>query len=129
MNRPQLNILIADDEPLMRGLLTSYLQTTLDHKIFKAVDGNEALNFYTARKDDIHIVFLDIEMPRINGLEVLSKIKAINPNVFVVMVSAFSSIENVKTAMAAGVNGFIVKPYTNAKIDEVLSNYEKVTSA
>lgn len=125
MQDKQLKIIIADDEPLMRGLLTSYLSKECNHKIFKAIDGKEALSLYQTHEDEINIVFLDIEMPKLNGLEVLREIRAINPKAYVVIISGVGTMENVKEAINAGVNGFIAKPFTNGKVAEALSNYFK----
>ena len=123
MYKGKLKILIADDEPLMRGLLTSYLSKECHHDILKAQDGKEALSLYRKYAKAIDITFLDIEMPKLNGLEVLSAIREVNPDAYVVILSGASNIENVKTAIAAGVNGFIAKPYTNNKIAEALKNF------
>lgn len=118
-----LKILIADDEPLMRGLLTSYLAKECRHEITKVKDGKEALEFYQIHHKDIDFTFLDIDMPKVDGLTVLQKMRAINPNAYVVIISGVGTMKNVKAAIAAGVNGFIAKPYTNCKIEETLDNY------
>ena len=125
MNHQALNILVADDEALMRGLLTSFLTNECNHKVIKSQDGKEALREFKLHADDIDIVFLDIEMPKMDGLETLEKIRAINPDAYVVILSGAGYMENVKKAIAAGVNGFIVKPYNNNKILEAIENYKR----
>lgn len=125
MQSEPLKIIVADDEPLMRGLLTSYLSKECKHEIHKAVDGREALNLYKTHAEEIDIIFLDIEMPKLNGLEVLKEVRAINAEAYVVIISGVGTLSNVKSAIDAGVNGFIVKPFTNGKIAEALSNYYK----
>lgn len=120
-----LNILIADDEPLMRGLLTSYLFKECNHKMFRTKDGKEALTTYQNHHSEIDLILLDLDMPKMNGFEVLEQVRKINPNAYVVIISGIGTMEIVKKAIAAGVNGFIAKPYTNCKIDESLKNYYK----
>jgi two-component system chemotaxis response regulator CheY len=129
MFHKSLNILIADDEPLMRGLLTSYLGKECHHNITKAKDGKEALEIYQLHHRDIDFIFLDIDMPKVDGLTALKQIREINPNAYVVIISGVGTMKNVRTAIAAGVNGFIAKPYTNGKIGETLDNYFKYMAA
>lgn len=125
MSYKQLKILIADDEPLMRGLLTSYLFKECHHQMFRAKDGREAIGLYHNHHEEIDIVFLDLDMPKMNGFEVLEYIRNINPKAYVVIISGIGTLEVVKKAISAGVNGFIAKPYTNCKIEESLDNYHK----
>lgn len=125
MYHQSLKILIADDEPLMRGLLTSYLAKECRHHIQKCKDGKEAIDLYKLHHRDIDFVFLDIDMPKLDGLQVLKQMRDINPQAYVVIISGVGTLKNVKAAIDAGVNGFIAKPYTNCKIGETLDNYLK----
>lgn len=125
MSFKQLKILVADDEPLMRGLLTSYLFKECHHQMYRAKDGKEALMLYQKHCDEIDLILLDLDMPKMDGFEVLAHVRKINPKAYVVIISGIGTLEVVKKAIAAGVNGFIAKPYTNCKIAEVLSNYQK----
>ena len=115
-------ILIADDLGLSRGILRTML-LKLDYvNIDEAWPGRKAVARYTAGNPDV--VFLDINMPDGNGIETLIKIKVLNPEAFVVMVSAESSYDNVRTAMETGANAFLVKPYQSGRIVEILEKYE-----
>jgi len=125
MSDRKLKILIADDEPLMRGLLCSYLVEECKYEVYKASDGKEALQLYVQYREELDMIFLDIEMPKVNGLRVLKEIHTLDPNAYVVIVSGVGNLDNVKAAIAAGVNGFIVKPFTNNKIAEAIGNYLK----
>ncbi|MDC2888258.1 response regulator [Psychrosphaera algicola] len=69
------------------------------------------------------IIFLDIELPKSNGQQILKEMRLIKPNAFVVMVSAHSSADNVKTSIELGASGFVVKPFTSQKIRSVLKRY------
>ena len=71
------------------------------------------------------LVYLDIELPHISGLEVLKKIRETMPDITVVIVSGESSTENVTTAIKIGANGFIVKPFNSGRILDTLQSYLK----
>lgn len=123
MQDKKLTALIADDEPLMRDMLGSYLKTECHFDVLMSRDGEQALTLFQKHSEDIDITFLDIEMPKLDGLEVLREIRKINPLAYVVILSGAGNFKNVTAAAAAGMDGFIVKPYSNNKIDEALKNY------
>lgn len=119
-----INILVADDIAAMRGVLKEILYEHGYENVTEAFNGEDTLlKFHLF--NNFHMVMLDINMPIKNGMQVLKEIRAENPNVFVVMVSADSSTEIIKSSLALGVNGFIVKPYTAAKIGGVIHKFEE----
>jgi response regulator of citrate/malate metabolism len=71
------------------------------------------------------MLFVDIEMPGINGFETLKAILQDSPDQYIVMISAHSTLENVKKAIEYGARGFIVKPYTGAKVRDILEKYTR----
>ena len=102
-------VLIVDDIPVNIILLKTMLART-NVKILTAVNGQEALD--TVRQLRPQVVLLDIQMPILNGLEVLKEIKA-DPNlkdIAVIMVSAYTSSEDIEQSMSLGASGFIKKP-------------------
>ena len=116
-------VLIADDIRLMQKMLCGYVKELGYKDVTLAKNGKEAVFLYQSKKIDIAL--LDIDMPELSGLEALKQIKAYDPDAYVVMVSGVSTIENVEVAMAAGANGFIVKPYSPKKIIDALKNHEQ----
>ena len=111
-------VLIVDDIPVNIILLKTMLART-NVKILTAVNGQEALDM--VRKLKPQVVLLDIQMPVMNGLEVLRKIKA-DPqlkDISVIMVSAYTSAEDIEQSMSLGASGFIKKPVI---MDILLSN-------
>ena len=111
-------VLIVDDIPVNIILLKTMLART-NVKILTAVNGQEALDMVRELKPQV--VLLDIQMPVMNGLEVLREIKA-DPqlkDISVIMVSAYTSAEDIEQSMSLGASGFIKKPVI---MDILLSN-------
>ena len=121
LSNSRLSVLVADDQLVMRDLLTALLRNLKIIKIDSAADGTLAVDYF--RKTQHDIVFLDIDMPETDGLAALRKMIEIKPDAFVVMVSGNSSINNVKAALKLGSKGFIVKPYSTAKINDMLNKH------
>jgi len=119
----KLSVLVADDQLVMRDLLTALLRNLKIHKIDSAADGTQAIDQF--RKTQHDIVFLDIDMPETDGLGALKKMIEIKPDAFIVMVSGNSSIDNVKAALQLGSKGFIVKPYSTSKINDMINKHRK----
>jgi len=116
-------VMLADDEELMQVLLEKIL---IDNQCIvegKASSGTEIINILASGWIP-EMTFLDIEMPDGNGLEVLKHIKDNNIPTFTVMVSAHGTFDNVKIAMDAGADGFIVKPYSEKKIEQIIKKYK-----
>ncbi|MEI6414690.1 MAG: response regulator [Pseudomonadota bacterium] len=119
---PWAETLIADDTPLIRQLLTSMLREQGIKKIDSVENGHQAMTYFF--KNLPHIVFLDIDMPGIDGLMALKQIKGWTPDSFVCMVSGNSNLVNVKQAKADGVDGFLVKPISLLNLKRVLALYQ-----
>jgi DNA-binding NtrC family response regulator len=113
-------ILVADDDPSARDLLTSILREAGFRDIVQASDGQRALALLR-EPAPFALAFLDIEMPGFSGIEVLTMGKEAQPRCRWVMVSANSAVENVLAGLSAGASGFVVKPYSMNKIFTVLA--------
>lgn len=123
----RLSTLLVDDDGYARDLLGSILrelECTVDHAVSS---GEEAIR--KCKKIRVDILFLDIEMPGINGFETMEKVLEGRPDQYVIMISAHSTLDNVKKAMELGARGFIVKPYTGAKVRDALEKYRKDCSS
>jgi two-component system chemotaxis response regulator CheY len=125
-----ISILLVDDVEYSRDLLRGSLLTcTHEHKMdietnfFHSSTGADIIDVIKYNKIDL--VYLDIDLPHISGLNVLKEIRENYPKLMVVMVSGESSIENVTTAIRSGANGFIVKPFNSGRILETVENYLK----
>lgn len=117
----KIKVLVADDVKIMRSLLRSNL-ASFECEIVSEVDnGDEVVE--QVRNTSPDIVFLDINMPGKNGLQVLQEIKSEFSDLFVAMISGHNTFDNIKRSMELGADGFIVKPYTAIKIREMIDKY------
>lgn len=107
------NILIVDDEKNIRRSVEMILQNE-DYSISLAENGKEAVNVVRDKKMDL--VFLDLLMPDMNGIEVLKQVKEYDPEIVVVMMSGHGTIENAVEAVKLGAYDFIEKPLTKEKV-------------
>lgn len=121
LNTPR--VLIADDEQTMRTLLSDLLRQEGCKVIAKAVNGVEAFEFYKSKKPNM--IFLDINMPVEDGIDVLKRIREEDKDVFICMVSADAYPETVREAVTLGVSGFVVKPLSQSRIHDVVVNFHK----
>lgn len=100
-------ILIVDDEPDLCRDLKSFL-TSKGHEVEAALGGEEGLEKLKSWRP--HVVLLDIRMPGVNGLEALPRMKAVDPNVRIIMVTAIHEEEVAKMSVRAGADDYITKP-------------------
>ncbi len=105
--RTMANILIIDDERAIRKTLNEILGFE-GYKIDEAADGEEGLKKFQSATYDV--VLCDIKMPKLDGIEFLSKAFAINPDIPVIMISGHGNIETAVEAVKKGAFDFISKP-------------------
>jgi two-component system response regulator PilR (NtrC family) len=118
-------ILIADDELSMRQFLEILLKKE-GHEVVCAGDGQEALSRFEAGPFDLLIS--DIKMPKLDGLELLRKVKDQRPALSVIMVTAYASPEDAIAAMKAGAYDYLTKPFKLEEIKSVVQNALEQTS-
>jgi two-component system chemotaxis response regulator CheY len=123
MSTYSTSVLIVDDNHISLDLLNGILSTLGYANVKRLREGNMALASYQEEKPEV--IFLDINMPQKSGLEILQEIHAVEPKAFVVMVSGESSAANIQKSLALGAQGFVVKPYSAARIKDVLDKYQK----
>jgi len=115
----QGRILIVDDEEQMRDLLSKVLDRN-GYQVSVAGDGEQALALL--EKEPVDLVVTDVRMPGVSGLEALKAIKELNPEIVVIIMTAFGSIDQAVQAVKDGAYDYINKPF---KIDEMLLTIEK----
>ena len=116
------NILLTDDEQIVIDTLTLILNRNFQDevKIFTALSGAKALE--TVRSEKIDIIFMDIHMPGINGLETISLVKQLNPNVVIVILSAYDQFQYAQEAINLGAYKYLTKPVNRNLIIQTVRN-------
>jgi DNA-binding NtrC family response regulator len=102
------NILVVDDDPDIREVLADRLEA-LGYRVLTAANGVEGLEVFERQVP--HLVLLDIEMPGMNGLEMLGEIRKREHDTAVIMITAYGTIERAVEAMKDGAYDFIPKPF------------------
>ena len=117
-------ILVSDDELSMRQFLEILLKKE-GHQVVCAGDGQEAWVRFQAEPFDL--VISDIKMPKMDGLELLQKVKEQRPSLAVIMVTAYASPEDAIAAMKAGAYDYLTKPFKLEEIKSVIHNALELT--
>lgn len=112
-------ILVVDDEPALRTTAGTILEK-LGYQILLAEDGCQATRIYEENKERIDLVLLDMVMPEMNGRDCFMAMKAIHPAVRVVLSSGFTRDEDISAMKAAGLKGFIRKPFRSMELSQVV---------
>lgn len=108
-------ILIVDDEPQITELAAEMLAEE-GYRVIQAKDGFQALKIYQQLGPQIGLVILDFFLPIMDGDAVFDELRALNPNVSVVLSSGFAEQNKLGAMLAQGLRGFIPKPYTREKL-------------
>lgn len=115
------SILVVEDNPSIREPLCFLLEDE-GYDVASAEDGEKALDSVRANRPDL--IFLDIMMPRKNGLEVLTELKgaAETESIYIVMFSANGDSDELDKCMEVGANEFVRKPYSPIKLLEKIES-------
>ena len=114
-----LKIMLVDDEE--RFLLTTKkLLSKKGYEVFTASSGAEALD--NLKKQNIHVVILDVKMPGMDGMETLKEIKKHFPLVEVIMLTGHATVESAVDGLQAGATDYLMKP---ANIEELVEKSEE----
>lgn len=115
-------VLIADDESLMREALSRMIKRIDGFEVVHAVDnGKEALEL--CQKEAIDIVFLDIMMPEMNGIETGRRIKNLNQDISIYILTAYNKLDYLQEAMKMKAEEYLLKPVSQSRIEELLRRH------
>jgi signal transduction histidine kinase len=103
-------ILVIDDEETMRNV-TRRILATAGFTVLTAIDGVEGVELFRAHPGEIDLVILDVTMPRMGGEETFRQLRAIDPNVRVLLASGYSEQEATAQFAGKGLAGFVEKPF------------------
>ena len=112
-------ILIVDDTPVSRRILKSCITRNEQYEFFEAGDGFDGFEIFKKERPDL--TFMDINMPKIGGIECLEAIRKFDPHAMVVMCSSEINPESLKTVTSLGALSVINKPPTKESVQEAIS--------
>ncbi len=107
----QANILVIDDEQIMRDGCSRILSKD-GWSVICAENGSQGLEEIKGRSEDLDVILLDLMMPGISGMEVLDHIRTFDPNLLVIVITGYATVESAVEAMKKGAYDFIPKPFT-----------------
>ncbi len=112
--------LVIDDEEMLRQVSAAML-SRLGFEVLVAENGQIGLDIYKAHKSDISFVLLDMMMPVMNGEETFQKLRAVNPDVKVLLCSGYNEQEATQRFTGKGLAGFIQKPYRTQSLADAIA--------
>ncbi len=118
----KLSILVVDDEMAMRESIAAWI-LEYGHIPSKAASGQQALQLL--EKEQFDLALVDVKMPGMDGHELLERIRAKHPEVLVIMITAFGSIESAIAAMKAGAHDYLLKPFDPQQLILLLEKAER----
>ena len=101
-------VLVVDDDAGVRDSLSEFL-TTLDFQVVTAEDGEDALNHY--QRGDFEIIMADLIMPKVDGMELLRRIREVDEDVIFLMITGHPSIGSAVESISKGAEDYITKPF------------------
>jgi PAS domain S-box-containing protein len=114
MSVPEPRVLVVDDEEGPREAIRMILKPR--YQVFLAASGEEVLSSLATLRPDV--IFMDVKMPRLDGVQLLERVKAADPLVEVVMITAYASLDTVQRAMRFGAMDYLVKPFAPKELEE-----------
>ncbi len=121
MSDEKWRILVVDDEETLANFIVKNItQDNLDYDVRVAHTGNDALKIIEGFKP--HLILEDIRLPDMNGIEILKAAKALDPDVQVIMMTAYASLESSVEALKAGAYDYLIKPFKVETLKNVIKN-------
>ena len=114
------HILVVDDEPLIRETLEEYLAQE-GYQVSTCASGEQALEL--AANHPFDIVLCDVQLPGLDGMETLERLLQVNPQSFVLLVTAYATVENAIEAFQRGAHDYLMKPIV---LDEVSAKLRRI---
>jgi DNA-binding NtrC family response regulator len=112
-------ILVAEDEDLMRAILAGLLESE-GYRVAAAASAEEALEKFTA--GDVALTLTDIRMSGMDGLALLDRVKDIDPEALVIVMTAYSSVDSAVAALRKGAYDYVTKPFVNEDLLHSVGN-------
>ncbi len=121
-NLKDKTILYIEDDAVVLKNISKLLQNYFAH-IHTAVDGEDGYKKFLEYKVDLLLV--DIELPKLNGINLIKKIRKLNSTIPIVVISAYTKTDYLLESVELGLDKYIVKPFTSRKLHELLSKLDE----
>ena len=118
-----MKILICDDSLMIRRQLKNLILSLGEYEVFEAENGSKAIEVYKENKPEL--VYMDIIMPELNGIEAVKGIVKHDKDAKVVMLSSVGTKENLREALKAGASDFIQKPVEIEVLKKTLDKFSE----
>lgn len=118
------NVLLIEDETRMRQVIMMQL-SDLGLNIYEARDGEQAIDIFD--NETIQLVITDLKLPKYNGLEILEHVKKSDPEIPVIIITAFGSIANAVKAIQSGAFDYITKPFKEETLKNIVIKALKIS--
>jgi len=112
-------ILIVDDNADIRMTIKNILES-INYKVLEAVDGLEAVDTFTASKDDIALIIMDVVMPRLGGVKAIERIKKLRPDIKVIFATGYDRDETLKSEMPSDEYAVLPKPFNISQLSQLI---------
>lgn len=116
-------ILIIEDDKRLRMMFHRLLERKVNAQIFDAENGEKGFEIYLAEKPKL--IFCDIDMPVMNGIQFVKKIRSIDQDTFIIILSSYTEREIVQKTIELGVNDYIVKTEFVTQLSDRVDNIFK----
>ena len=117
------HVLIVDDQSINLELLGTICRHIGFTQVSKASGALDALRVQKSTPADI--IFLDIDMPEVTGIEIIQELKQVTPQVTIIMASAAPTAKNVRECLELGADGFVAKPFSSDNIINALKQVRR----
>ncbi|MGM9927319.1 MAG: response regulator [Bacillus sp. (in: firmicutes)] len=122
-----IDVLIVDDDPMVSEINKSYLQQVDGYHLKGTASSvKEAISFL--EKNDVKLILLDIFMPEIEGINLLTKIREMQKDIDVIFITAASDMRTIHKAFQYGAVDYIIKPFRFSRFEQALAKYRKQTN-
>ena len=115
-----ITVLYCEDEEYLRDITKGILES-FTKKQYICEDGLEGLEVFKQHQDDIDLIITDVNMPNMSGLEMAKEIKQINPNMPIIVATAFSNSEYLLEAIDLGIDKYVLKPVNIKKLLDIMT--------
>ncbi|MEG0805002.1 MAG: response regulator [Lachnospiraceae bacterium] len=119
MNLNEMKVLISDDSILARKQIHDVLVSLGCTIFFEADNGQRAVELFKEHQPDL--VFLDIVMPKLDGIAVIKQIFEFDPTAYIVMLSSVGTKSQLKSAIESGAKDFVQKPFSISQIEAIVN--------